>query len=99
MLAYLPDADALRILDSMNSMEEFYTTWVQREALLKAIGTGCSQGIRPFDAITTDTYGVEKESFYLNKVEVRKGFLCYIATTAQVEIVQLDDRLISSYQT
>lgn len=67
------------ILSSKNVQENFYDYWTQKEAVLKAFGTGLHIAL---DVITIidNTSKIENRVFYLEEISLTDHYKCHVAT-------------------
>lgn len=76
------------ILSSKNSLNTFYALWTQKEAFLKAIGTGLYV---PLNKIEIDNKKIKwnKQDWFLNEIALSKKYISHLCTNvfhSEIEI-------------
>jgi 4'-phosphopantetheinyl transferase len=73
--------------DKINKAEDrlyaFYDYWTQKEALIKAHGTGLNISLKLFEVINNMTF-INDEAYYITKLNIRKGYFCNLASKTEL---------------
>lgn len=79
-----------RIAGAEDTMAAFYKYWTEKEAVIKAYGSGFSIPLQTFEVVNscTTVYG---RQFFLNEVFIKHNYTCHIATSERLasEHIQL----------
>lgn len=79
----MTDNEWTRISTSPDPLHAFYTYWTQKEAVIKAHGNGLSLPLKSFELQDEQTR-IGEEVFYVKKIDIAPGALCYIASDRQL---------------
>lgn len=74
----LTEKEWSKILLSDNKNEAFFDYWTQKEAVIKAHGSGLSLPLKSFDVLDNTT-SINGEKYYLKEFYIAKRYKCYIA--------------------
>ncbi len=79
------------ILSSKNRLNTFYTLWTQKEAFLKAIGTGLYV---PLNKIEIDNKKIKwnKQDWFLNEIALSKEYISHLCTNvfhSEIEVQKI----------
>lgn len=69
------------IREAANTQQAFFELWVKKEAALKAIGTGITNGLKRFSCIGSQI-NYNDTRWYLRPVQLDPAFIGYICTTS-----------------
>ncbi|WP_298510531.1 4'-phosphopantetheinyl transferase superfamily protein [uncultured Kordia sp.] len=73
-----------KIYNSDRPLQEFYKYWTQKEAVLKAIGSGLSIPLKSFE-IKNNKTSIEGKTFYLSEIAFENEYICHIAQNQKVD--------------
>lgn len=67
-----------KIKEEDNCLDEFYHYWTQKEAVLKADGSGLSTNLRSFEIKNGRTY-INNDFFYVTNLYIEDNYCCNLA--------------------
>jgi 4'-phosphopantetheinyl transferase len=70
------------ILNAGDRTEAFFKFWTRKEAVLKAVGTGFYTPLLDID-VAADHVDYAGNEYYLTRLNIVKGYQCYLAATVQ----------------
>jgi 4'-phosphopantetheinyl transferase len=79
---YMPLADYFHasekkyIESATDKMTSFYTIWVKKEAMLKAIGSGIVSGLQEFSCVDEYVF-YNNQLWFFHRVEINPNYVCY----------------------
>ncbi|MES2873706.1 MAG: 4'-phosphopantetheinyl transferase superfamily protein [Bacteroidota bacterium] len=68
------------IMNAECTQSAFYEIWVKKEAFLKAVGIGITNGLKEFNCIG-DEVRYKAHIWYFQKLEIHKDYMCYLCTS------------------
>lgn len=79
----------LRISTAKQRLEEFYTYWTEKEAVIKAQGAGLSIPLQSFE-ISAQRTTIYHQPFYLRELPLDDQYKCYLAAPAPLHDLPLE---------
>lgn len=76
------------ILSSNNSKKSFFEYWTQKEAVIKAHGSGLAIDLQSFE-ILNNTTQIKDEKFFLKKIMIDENYKCYIAQNVNINQISI----------
>jgi 4'-phosphopantetheinyl transferase len=73
------------IQESEDRLQEFYTIWTKKEALLKATGRGVDMDMSAID-VCADEISLNGVTYYLSPIQIHDGYVAHMACTIQTDI-------------
>lgn len=79
-----------KINKSEDRLQAFYDYWTQKEAVMKAHGTGLNMSLKSFEIVNNMTF-VNDETYYVTKLDIRKEYSCNLASKTELtdEMIEL----------
>ncbi|WP_405410862.1 4'-phosphopantetheinyl transferase family protein [Maribacter sp. Asnod1-A12] len=68
-----------RMQNSSNSIKSFYQHWTQKEAIVKANGSGLNIPLSSFE-VKDDQVIISNQSYYLKEIPLNPRYICNVAT-------------------
>lgn len=68
-----------RIMSAEDKTTAFFKYWTEKEAVIKAYGSGLSMALQSFEVVNSCTK-INGRPFYLNEIFIRPNYICHIAT-------------------
>ncbi|WP_324024116.1 4'-phosphopantetheinyl transferase superfamily protein [Maribacter sp. BPC-D8] len=71
------------ILGAPKVLEQFYTYWTQKEAVVKSNGSGLHIPLQSFEISNQSTF-IADQPYYLNEISIDVDYKCHIATQSLI---------------
>ncbi|WP_299319624.1 4'-phosphopantetheinyl transferase superfamily protein [uncultured Maribacter sp.] len=89
------------ILGAPKVVEQFYTYWTQKEAVVKSNGSGLHIPLHSFE-ISEQSTVIADQSYYLNEISIDVDYKCHMATQSlihedDVRIIGLKSALLTDF--
>lgn len=78
-----------KIEESDNPLNQFYTFWTKKEAVLKADGRGLSVNLNELDSIS-DKISIDSRIWHLKQIILDDNYICHIASDIAIDSVSLN---------
>ncbi|MGO4918535.1 4'-phosphopantetheinyl transferase family protein [Maribacter spongiicola] len=90
------------ILGAPKVVEQFYTYWTQKEAVVKSNGSGLHVPLQSFE-INNQSTVIADQPYYLNEISIDADYKCHIATQSlihedDVTIIGLKPELLTDFE-
>ncbi len=72
------------VVDSKNTIKSFFDYWTQKEAVLKAHGSGMSTPLKSFENRNYKTH-VNGADFFLKEINLDKDYVCHLAFNGRAD--------------
>ncbi len=79
-----------KVLNSNKGLQEFYTLWTQKEAIIKASGEGLSIPLKEV-SIQEDKASVSNEQWHLVQLPLSPDYVSFLATNSEASPVSLHE--------
>ncbi|MDF4221129.1 4'-phosphopantetheinyl transferase superfamily protein [Maribacter sp. M208] len=89
------------IINSSNELQQFYTYWTQKEAVVKCYGSGLNIPLDSFEIIDNVTV-VDKQRYYVKESILGTAYKCHTATNTylsddKMEIIKIGSSNLSDF--
>ncbi len=85
----------LSIMDSIDPTASFFQYWTQKEAVLKAHGSGMSTPLKSFENINCQTR-VNDTNFFLREIKLDQEYTCHLAFNEKMDFELLGPFFVDS---
>jgi 4'-phosphopantetheinyl transferase len=84
------ESERLRILASSTPEQLFFELWTRKEAILKATGTGITEGLDKIDC-RTNAVNYLHQTWHLHKITLRESYASSLAVSVPEALIQVQE--------
>lgn len=91
----MTENEQLAVKQSDSPKDAFFDYWAQKEAVIKAHGSGLAVPLKSFEILDHMTQ-IDHQNFYLKEVKIDKKYKCYVSLKTNIGEIYLKEQTIKN---